>query len=296
MISPYGFFCSDFDNPQFGEQIKQLKVDIIAYQDEVGCVREEFPMPRLKKHWKLIREIHNQTNIELWANCELFTWEKGVNSRSSALIPAALPRVISQMAAATNGGVERIISFMVYGIWDTNETPFHIGQPSLSKTIANDYRSWLANDERWKFLNASFTGDLNAEKVSYKDFILFDGKIGEEARNCPNWAIFPKGFHAVDVPYIENHIDSLFIRFLNCSKKDITFPDKLYIYSSTDGTTYDLETVTDIPNCSNNRHDTWIDGTLLRNPNQQAKFLRIAFDNSTGTTAIDEIFLNPTLK
>ena len=48
LISPYGFFRSDFDNPRFGEQIERLKVDIIAYQDEVGCVREKFPMPRLK--------------------------------------------------------------------------------------------------------------------------------------------------------------------------------------------------------------------------------------------------------
>lgn len=133
MISPYGFFCSEFDNPKFGEQIEKLKVDIIAYQDEVGCVREDFPMPRLKESWKKMRAIHDRTNIEMWANCELFTWEKGLNSRQSALIPAAMPRVISQLAAASQGGAERIISFMVYGIWDTNSTPILLHNPTSLK-------------------------------------------------------------------------------------------------------------------------------------------------------------------
>ena len=44
----------------------KLKVDIIAYQDEVGCVRDKFTLPRLKKNWQRMRDIHNRLNIEMW--------------------------------------------------------------------------------------------------------------------------------------------------------------------------------------------------------------------------------------
>lgn len=49
LISPYGIGLSDFDNPEYEKQLAKLKVDIIAYQDEVGCVRDKFMLPRLKK-------------------------------------------------------------------------------------------------------------------------------------------------------------------------------------------------------------------------------------------------------
>ena len=76
LISPYGIGLSDFDNPEYEKQLAKLKVDIIAYQDEVGCVRDKFMLPRLKKTWKRLRDIHNRLNIEMWANCETFTWNR----------------------------------------------------------------------------------------------------------------------------------------------------------------------------------------------------------------------------
>jgi hypothetical protein len=45
MISPYGIGLSEFDNPEYEKQMQKLKVDIIAYQDEVGCVRDQFTLP-----------------------------------------------------------------------------------------------------------------------------------------------------------------------------------------------------------------------------------------------------------
>ena len=50
-------------------------------------------LPRLKKTWQRLRDIHNRLNIEM-GQCETFTWEQGTNDRSSALIPAAYPRFI----------------------------------------------------------------------------------------------------------------------------------------------------------------------------------------------------------
>ena len=114
LISPYGIFNSDFGDPRYEQQIMRLKVDIIAYQDEIGCVREKYPLPRLRENWKKLRAIHDKTNIRMWANCESFAWEKATNDRTSALVPASFSRLLSQMTVATEGGVERIISFMMY--------------------------------------------------------------------------------------------------------------------------------------------------------------------------------------
>mgnify|MGYP002956827625 FL=1 len=65
LISPYGIGLSEFDHPDFEKQMAKLKVDIIAYQDEVGCVRDKFTLPRLKKNWQRMRDIHNRLNIEM---------------------------------------------------------------------------------------------------------------------------------------------------------------------------------------------------------------------------------------
>lgn len=43
LISPYGLGLSDFNNPDYEKTLGQLKVDIIAYQDEIGCVRGAYP-------------------------------------------------------------------------------------------------------------------------------------------------------------------------------------------------------------------------------------------------------------
>ena len=73
LISPYGLSQSDFTRSDYEQQLAKLKVDIIAYQDEIGCVREAYPIVNLKKNWKKLRDIHNRLHIELWANIESFT-------------------------------------------------------------------------------------------------------------------------------------------------------------------------------------------------------------------------------
>ena len=150
LISPYGIFNSDFDDPRYEQQIMRLKVDIIAYQDEIGCVRERYPLPRLRENWKKLREIHDKTNIQMWANCESFAWEKATNDRTSALVPASFSRLLSQLAVATEGGVDRIISFMMYGIYEDPASPYQIGQPFWSNKAHQDYMAWTNGDRYWK--------------------------------------------------------------------------------------------------------------------------------------------------
>ncbi len=93
MISPYGLRNAKFDDGKFTEQIAKLKVDIIAYQDEIGCVVEPMPLPRMKENFRHLREVHDKTGIELWANNESFTWEKGSEYASFSTHPGSFSEI-----------------------------------------------------------------------------------------------------------------------------------------------------------------------------------------------------------
>ena len=75
-------------------------VDIIAYQDEIGCVRERFPMRRMKRNFRKLGEIHKSLELEFWVNIENFTWDRGTNNWYSSLIPAEFGRYLSQIVSA----------------------------------------------------------------------------------------------------------------------------------------------------------------------------------------------------
>lgn len=296
MISPYGFFCSDFDNPQFGKQIAKLKVDIIAYQDEIGCVREEFPLPRLKENWKKIAKIHQDCGIELWANCESFAWEKGTNDRQSALIPAAMPRILSQMNAASQAGVNRIISFAICGILDSNKGDYWLGQPTIAAETVNNYEAWRKGDRKWKLLETSLKGNMKGTVVNCSHNTLSDGDFGEENPNDSRWITFSKGYNEIIIDIPSKQIaHSLYIRFLSCNKKGINMPDKIYIYEELSNGKYKLLSTRDITQFPNNRHDTWIEGIELSCKNSSCSKLKLAFESTDCKVAIDEIILNPQL-
>lgn len=286
MISPYGFFCSDFGNPKFAEQIRKLKVDIIAYQDEVGCVREEFPLPRLRENWKKIREVHENSGIELWANCELFTWEKGTNSRSSALIPASMSRIASQLQAATDGGVQRIISFMTCGIIDDAADNFVLGQPVLSKLVADEYGKWKNGAEKYLLLEKSLSGSLK-NKIHDASNALFDNILGDENPNNKAWQKIPAGYKEFSVDTENCH--KIYLRFLNCGKKNISVPYKISLSVINADGTKKLLSVQNVDTFPNDSHDAWIDGVVLDIPeNTQRVSLGIFSDT---TMMIDEIFV-----
>lgn len=301
MISPYGIFNSDFDNPKYAEQLGKLRVDIINYQDEVGCVREEFPMSRLKNNWMRLKAIHEKTGTEIWANCELFTWEKGLNSRESALIPAAMPRVMSQFAAATKAGASCITSFMVNGVWDANKSAYWLGQPHWSKIALEDYLTWQRGEAKWKLLEASFMGTLK-KGVSLNEIMtngnehLFDGALGEENIGDETWKSFNAGKNEILVKFKQNtNIENVFIRMLDCNKRGVKLPSKIYLYISEDGRSYDLKAVKDSPYFGNNLHDTWIDGVIMECKSINAKSMKIVLDCEK-EAKIDEVFINPSIE
>ena len=298
LISPYGIGLSEFDNPDYEKQMAKLKVDIIAYQDEVGCVRDKFTLPRLKKNWQRMRDIHNRLNIEMWANCETFTWEEGTNDRQSALIPAAYSRLLSQQVAASAAGVDRIISFMFGGIIEDPESPYQLGQPMWSNDVCNKYMAWKNGDIYWKMFEATLLDRLantaTPEMVSEAGMrALLDGKVAEESSEDNRWV---KGHHEIVVDLQKKApVKSIMVRTLNYNPEGINPPLKVYVYTSEDGKAYSLASIKDAPYFPNNKHDAWIDGILLDKLNEETRYLKVAFD-AEQKVYMDELFINPVIK
>lgn len=300
MISPYGIGLSEFDNPEYEKQMQKVKVDIIAYQDEVGCVRDRYTLPRLKKNWQRMRDIHNRLNIEMWANCETFTWEEGTNDRQSALLPTAYSRLLSQQVAASAAGVDRIISFMFGGIIEDPKSPYQLGQPTWSNHLYNNYMAWKNGDTFWKLFEASLleklANEATPEMVSDKTRkALLDGQVAEENFEDNRWVKFEEGHHEVIIDMQQKSaLNSLIVRMLNSGKDNVNTPFKIYVYGSDNGTDYSLLSIKDSPVFPNRKHDAWIDAVLFENLESNTRYIKVAFDTK-GMTFIDEIFVNPTI-
>ncbi|MDE5635983.1 MAG: DUF4434 domain-containing protein, partial [Muribaculaceae bacterium] len=113
MISPYGVVDADIYSDLFAKQIHKLDVDIVAYQDGIGCVVIPQPIPETARRLKRLGEIHRHARSDFWVNVESFTWEREVNSRRSALLPCAFPRYLSQIVNASKAGANEIVSFSI---------------------------------------------------------------------------------------------------------------------------------------------------------------------------------------
>lgn len=298
LISPYGLGLSDFTDPDYENTLAELKVDIIAYQDEIGCVREPTPLPELRQNWKHLREVHDHIGIEMWANCETFTWEKGTNDRNSALIPAAYQRLLAQQVAASVAGVDRIISFMFHGIVENPDSPFRLGQPLGSNLLYNDYMAWRSGNAYWKFSEAAHAGRLHNAVTSeaFADAAcrpLADGFLAEEDPADSRWVKFGPGYHEVIIDLSQvNGANQVMLRLLNYRLQGIGIPDKVYIYASDDAATWKLVAIEDAPAGRNDRHDAWCDAILSDSLDQDAAYLKVAFNAGT-PVYLDEIFVNP---
>ncbi len=265
LISPYGIFKSDFDDPAYAEQISRLKVDIIAYQDEVGCLREEYPLTRLKENWKKLRAIHDSLNVEMWANCESFTWENGTNDRSSALIPAAFSRFLSQMYAASSAGADRIISFIICGLWDKPGSPYPLGQPLHSAKVHEDYMAWLGGDHFWRVVEQS----------------IADG--AEENSADVRWIRFEEGENEYVID-LKKSAPEILVSVLNHNRRRITPPERFELYLSEDGVNYKKHSEGSTEEFPNNLHDAYVDHILFSGLPESAVSCKFIFSGAAYCT------------
>ena len=307
MISPYGLRMAKFDNNKFAEQISKLKVDIVAYQDEIGCVVEPMPLPHMKENFKHLREVHNKTKIELWANNEYFTWEKGLNVRPSALIPAPFPRFLSQLAGVSKAGVDEVISFAVCGILDKPGSEMPIGQPVFAARAYSEYMEWKQGKGRWPLLEASFYGDLKHEAIhkpavfafppssSFAQGNVTDGKLGQEDYTDKNWIGFEKKDMIATIDLgVKIPVKSISARFLTYKQKNIFLPTSVEFSVSDDGKKFrTIETVM-MDQVPNDRYDCWIDMAVADHLEETARYIRVYAVNGIGQMIFaDEIMVNP---
>eukprot|EP01043_Picozoa_sp_COSAG02_P048181 COSAG02_NODE_4708_length_5066_cov_9.251307_3_plen_662_part_00 len=133
-VSPYGTWTATH-SPAFIKQLQQLDVDVVAYQDEVGCVRNELPVELSRAAFRNLAVAHSSPGTPaLWANVESFTWEGVPNFASSALIPAPFPRILAQLDAVTPF-VENIITFTVEAIYQPPATAEAVGATSTQLSV-----------------------------------------------------------------------------------------------------------------------------------------------------------------
>ena len=249
MISPYGIFNSNFDDPRYEQQIARLTVDIIAYQDD--------PLPRLRENWKKLRAIHDKTGIQMWANCESFAWEHGTNDRQSALIPAPFPRFLSQLAAATEGGAEKIISFIICGMFDKPGSQYPLGQPYWSEKAYEDYMAWLGGDAHWKAAEEYFLSAAGPME-----------KVTDAA-----WTKYKAGKYEVEMDPCEGQLT---VAMLNYSKRGILPPAKVSLYGKAKGKWTLLETV-EPQKWANTNHDAFVDHAFFNEDLSGFKKVKVVF-------------------
>jgi len=308
LISPYGLRLAKFNDGKYAEQIARLNVDIVAYQDEIGCVVEQMPLNHMKENFNHLREVHNKTKIELWSNNECFTWEKGLNTRPSALIPAPLPRFLSQLVGVSKAGADEVVSFAFCGILDKPASPIPIGQPFFAGKAYSEYMEWKKGEGRWPLLTATFYGNLKHDAISKSSKILTppsssavsntnltDGQLGTEDINDSNWVKTEKKDLVTIIDLGANKkINSLAARFLSYKLKNIYMPTSVEFSVSDDGKSFrTIKTVT-MDQYLNDRYDCWIDIADAGKLNENARYIRVYAINGMGQwICTDEILVNP---
>jgi hypothetical protein len=307
LISPYGLRWVDFSKKDFENQIAKLKVDIIAYQDQVGCLTDPLSMVKMKEVFQHLRPVHDRNKIALWANNEAFTWEKGINDTASALIPAPIPRLISQMAGVSKAGVDQLISFSFQGLLDKPFSKIPMGQADFSQTAYQDYMDWKNGIGKWPLLTKTFNGNLRHKGISSSVVInipasepyvkgdLTDGKLATENYEDPNWLGFEKKDLIITLDLGKKyHINQLAARFLTYKPRNIYLPSMVEFLASVDGKTFKFLKTVNLKNDLNDRYDAWIDLAFADHLNTEARFIRVYAVNALAQWIFtDEIFVNP---
>lgn len=146
LTAPYGTHQAVADDT-FVRQLERLDVDIIAYQDEVGCLR--MGPAESERAFAALRRAHDRVpQRALWADVETFTWEGPPNQQSSPLIPAPWERVRAQLEAVA-AHVDTILIYQYQGLMNRPGSPAFAGHPDSTRLYL-DYVRWLRNgQERW---------------------------------------------------------------------------------------------------------------------------------------------------
>jgi hypothetical protein len=115
-------------------------VDIIAYQDEVGCLRMD--AAKSAACYERLRRAHDRVpQRALWADVEVFGWEGPANKQTSPLIPAPFDRVRAQLEAVSPF-VDKVLIYQFQGLMNRPGSRAFAGHPD-SGQLYRDYVAWL---------------------------------------------------------------------------------------------------------------------------------------------------------
>lgn len=131
LIAPYGT-RRVADDEEYRKQLRALDVDIIAYQDEVGCHRVgAFDNPWV---YRRLRRIHDDVpKVKLWADMETFSLPK--------FVPAPFARVRTQIE-----GLSPFVDTILIYRYQSTLAPTESSTPSnwpAANVLYRDYRAWL---------------------------------------------------------------------------------------------------------------------------------------------------------
>lgn len=128
LIAPFGTKLA-LPGRKFVSQLKQMNVDFIAYQDEVG-VKKSSPR-QTARYFRRLKKAHDKAGkSKLWADIELFTFEGLVYN--SALIPAPARRIEKQLEAVAPY-VEEILCYQSVGLLNKPDSSAFCGHPDSTK-------------------------------------------------------------------------------------------------------------------------------------------------------------------
>jgi hypothetical protein len=138
LIAPYGTRKIKTD-AFFVEQLKNLSVDYIAYQDEVGVRKST--TKEISKFYANLRRAHDQANgPALWADIELFTFEG--KTYESPLLSGEFSRIMEQLKQVSPF-VDVVLAYQYLGLMNSAEGRALAGERILSQKLYQDYAKWL---------------------------------------------------------------------------------------------------------------------------------------------------------
>jgi len=137
MIAPYGT-RHVADDDRYVQQLDQMDIDIVAYQDEVGV--EKTQVAETAGFFETLRRLHNRAaRAKLWADVEIFISEGKVYH--TALLPAPIERITAQLQQVAPY-VDTILVYQYLGLMSQPGGTAFAGHPTAGQ-LHDNYAAWL---------------------------------------------------------------------------------------------------------------------------------------------------------